>query len=112
MPTWLHAFVQHTNDLDQPRPHDMVVEDVHRSLDRGFRLATAGVTDVKAANTGEQVSPALCQQTRWITRHLPHCRRKDRGVTAPTFDSPPLFARREDVREICSRRFGETKARH
>src|SRR5690348_2991655 len=104
--------MQYADNFDQVRRDHSVVEDVHRPPHLRLRVVHARVPGIETADAWSKFGATACRWTFWIGRHLAYRRRKQRGVTAPALNAPPLGAGGEDAYEIRLRLSRETKARH
>jgi hypothetical protein len=108
----LHAFVKHTDNFDQSWRDYSIVKNVHRPPYLAFGVAAARMLNIKASDARQKVGAISRRQSFWVGRHLPHRRRQDRCVAPSTVGTPLFCARGQNVREVCLRRPGNTKARH
>src|SRR6185295_1462285 len=89
-----------------------IVENVDRSSYLDIGIIAARVTHVKTANAGHKLGAVARRRSFWIRRDFPHRRRRDGGIAASAFGTPPVSARCQDIHKICPRWPRKAKARH
>ncbi len=100
----LHALVKHSDDLNQARPNDAVVENVHGPSHLGLAVAGARMPKMKTPNPTGQAGAIACRRSARFGGHLAHRGREERCVAPPAFESPSFGADRENLHEIGARR--------
>jgi len=71
-PTRLHPVMQDANDLDDARLGLAKKDDMHGLGDQRFAAFIPGVSDMQAADAGEEVAAVLSGKPERISRNPPH----------------------------------------
>jgi len=99
MATWLHAFVQHTDDLDHARRVHAIIKNMHRRSYRSFDISTH-MTNMKAADASKKIVARAGGRILRFRCNLAHRGGKQPCIATLRVSTPPFRAGGQDLSNI------------
>jgi hypothetical protein len=112
MPPRLHSVVEHANDFDDARSCHAIEDHMDRVRDRRLATFVTAVTNVKAANAGNELGAIDGRTSLRIGGDVAHRGGETRAIADARLFAVKLFAPPEDRGDVGLRWLGKPISRH